>query len=87
MSQAKKLVVPKHASRGGRESTAVVKVSTSNGVSVGGQQLSQCYNCQQLTTHLCRDCPDPKQQKCMRCQQPGHMRKTVLAKGERGEKR
>lgn len=32
----------------------------------------RCYNCQQFSNHLSRDCPKPKAERCMRCGQMGH---------------
>ena len=35
--------------------------------------MVRCYNCQELGTHLSRDCTKPKVTRCMRCGRTGHI--------------
>nr|CAI5834889.1 unnamed protein product [Callosobruchus analis] len=37
------------------------------------RERARCYNCQQITIHLSRDCPMPLAQRCRGCGDRGHM--------------
>nr|CAI5851236.1 unnamed protein product [Callosobruchus analis] len=37
------------------------------------RERARCYKCQQITTHLSRDCPMPLAQRCRGCGDRGHM--------------
>nr|CAI5818469.1 unnamed protein product [Callosobruchus analis] len=37
------------------------------------RERARCYNCQQITTHLSKDCPMPAAERCRGCGDRGHM--------------
>ena len=54
--------------------------SGGNGGNSGGNrgddppQMKRCYNCQEFGTHISRDCPKPRENRCRRCGQEGHVK-------------